>query len=79
MTYFEAEEIYTDFSVNLQYKDLDGKSNAEVLVEYVHKYGAEKIRNAVKVLLNHLDEERKTYLRFLNLVESVKRMEVKHE
>lgn len=77
MTYFEACEIHMDLCVGLQYKDLLNKSNEEMCVEYVRKYGADKIYEAVKVLCNHLDEERKKYLNLIKIVNIVERLEEK--
>jgi hypothetical protein len=77
MTYFEAMEIHMDLCVGLEYKDLFDKSNSDVAVEYVRKYGVDKIYEAVKVLCNHLDEERKRYLNLIKIINIVERLEDK--
>jgi hypothetical protein len=75
--YFDAQSVYQDLCVNLQYKDLFHKSNEEVLIEFVNKYGMEKITEAVRVLCKDLDEKRKRYLEMLNIAHRIKLMEGK--
>jgi hypothetical protein len=77
MTYFEAMEIYMDFCVSLEYKDLFQKNNVDVLRDYVSKYGVEKITEAVRVLCKKLEEDRRGYLSLLNIVQKIKLMEGK--
>jgi hypothetical protein len=73
--YYEAECVYQDFCVNLQYCDPDKRNDA--VVEIVHKYGMDKITKSVRVLCEKLDEDRSHYLELLRIAHLVNRMENK--
>jgi hypothetical protein len=73
--YFEAESVYQDFCVHLQYCD-PGKRN-DAVVEVVHKYGVGKIAKSVRVLCDELDERRGHYLKLLRMAHLAERMENK--
>jgi hypothetical protein len=68
MTFFEAQEIYKDLSVNLQYAEIMGKTKEQIFEEYALKYGTDKVRECVDVLREKQNEEHQGRLEILNMV-----------
>jgi hypothetical protein len=69
MTYFEAQSIYQDIAVKIQFAGISGRKDKEELIdEWRKKYGFEKIGEAIVELCNELDQKRNHYLGLLKLV-----------
>jgi thiaminase len=72
MSHFEALEIYQDFCVNLQFAEMQNKERHEIVLEWVQKYGKEKIAEAVEILCKVLDEKKKHYIQLLKIAGMVR-------
>jgi hypothetical protein len=60
MTYLEALEIKTDFTVAMQFSDYAGKSRKEALFQSAKKYSVEVLAEAYATLATELDKEKDT-------------------
>jgi hypothetical protein len=74
MTYFQAQSIYQDIAVNLQYCESLGQKQSDVLIEWIDKYGIEKIKDCYIALCTHLEEEKDHYKKLLEIAVSVDRI-----
>jgi hypothetical protein len=58
MTYLEAAQIKTDFTMAMEFADYGGKPRAEALAEPAKKYSKEKLAEAYTVLIQELNHEK---------------------
>jgi hypothetical protein len=74
MNYFDACGIYQDIAVNLQYCESLGQKQSEVFIEWVNKYGIEKIKDCFNALDSELEKKREHYAQMLKIAINVNKM-----
>jgi hypothetical protein len=62
MDYFEAVSMYQDFAVNVQYAELEAKTEKEVMKEWALKHGRKKILECMGALIEELEKKKEHYL-----------------